>query len=197
MRKKMVIVALCSFLLCMLSGYYLTIWTEKERDQLQLSQESEMTQSIPLISSDTKMVYQYFYSRDRVTKEQVEMAPVFLQGLDMDQLKSVYNGWQVILFSPEKVILRCKIDGLSSETYIIGESDGFLAVFYEDGQKGIHLKEKTELPITSLPDGERLQVEEGLRITGEENLARVLADYLNPAPFDPGACTRGLYLRGV
>ena len=179
MRRKMVITALCSFLLCMLSGYYLTIRTEKERERLQLSQESKMTQSIPLISAETKMVYQYFYSRDRVTKEQVEMAPVFLQGLDMDQLKSVYNGWQVILFSPEKVILRCKIDGLSSETYIIGESDGFLAVFYEDGQKGIHLKEKTELPITSLPDGERIQVKEGLRITGEENLARVLADYLS------------------
>ena len=26
---------------------------------------------------------------------------------------------------------------------------------------------------------------------------RVLAEYLNPVPFDPGACTRGLYLRGV
>jgi putative protease len=26
---------------------------------------------------------------------------------------------------------------------------------------------------------------------------RVLASVLNPAPFDPGACTRGLYLRGV
>ncbi len=26
---------------------------------------------------------------------------------------------------------------------------------------------------------------------------RVLEDYLNPVPFDPGACTRGLYLRGV
>ena len=26
---------------------------------------------------------------------------------------------------------------------------------------------------------------------------RVLDDYMNPAPFDPGACTRGLYLRGV
>ena len=26
---------------------------------------------------------------------------------------------------------------------------------------------------------------------------RVLGDYLDPAPFDPGACTRGLYLRGV
>ena len=26
---------------------------------------------------------------------------------------------------------------------------------------------------------------------------RVLSDYLNPAPFDPGTCTRGLYLRGL
>ena len=26
---------------------------------------------------------------------------------------------------------------------------------------------------------------------------RVLSDYLDPQPFDPGACTRGLYLRGI
>ena len=26
---------------------------------------------------------------------------------------------------------------------------------------------------------------------------RILEEYLNPTPFDPGACTRGLYLRGV
>ena len=26
---------------------------------------------------------------------------------------------------------------------------------------------------------------------------RVLSAYLNSAPFDPGACTRGLYLRGI
>ena len=26
---------------------------------------------------------------------------------------------------------------------------------------------------------------------------RVLGDYLNQEAFDPGACTRGLYLRGV
>ena len=26
---------------------------------------------------------------------------------------------------------------------------------------------------------------------------RVLRDYLNQAPFEPGSCTRGLYLRGL
>ena len=26
---------------------------------------------------------------------------------------------------------------------------------------------------------------------------QVLTSYVNPTPFDPGACTRGLYLRGL
>ena len=32
---------------------------------------------------------------------------------------------------------------------------------------------------------------------GGREVDRILEDYLNPEPFDPGACTRGLYLRGV
>ena len=31
----------------------------------------------------------------------------------------------------------------------------------------------------------------------EYNQAKVLAAFRKPTPFDPGACTRGLYLRGL
>lgn len=31
----------------------------------------------------------------------------------------------------------------------------------------------------------------------KKEVDRVLASYINPTPFDPGACTRGLYLRGL
>ena len=179
MKKLVFIVALCSFLLCMLGGYYLTLWIGERDKRMEAAQEGQYVHSIPMINSSTKMVYQYFYTKDKVTKEQIEMAPQFLQGIDMEQLKSVYEGWQIILFSPEKVILRCKIEGLSSETYILGEDDGFLAIFYEDAQKGIHLKEKTALPINALPEGEVMQIREGLRVTGEENLAKVLSDLMS------------------
>jgi len=41
----------------------------------------------------------------------------------------------------------------------------------------------------------------GLRLyfttENQKEVDRVLADLVNPAPFDPGACTRGLYLRGL
>lgn len=179
MRKIITIAALCSFLLFMLAGYYVALWMG-ERDAGMAEEESKQAlQTKNEITTDTKMIYQYFYTRDKVTKEQTEPAPDYLQGLDMEQLKSVYNGWQIVLFSPEKVILRCSIDGLSSESYILGEDDGFLAVFYEDAQKGLHLKERTELPLSSLPEGEAKQIREGLRVTGEENLAKVLADYMS------------------
>ena len=41
----------------------------------------------------------------------------------------------------------------------------------------------------------------GLRLyfttENQKEVDRVLSDYQNPSPFDPGACTRGLYLRGI
>ena len=177
MKKAIMIAALFSFLLCLLGGYYLTLWMGERDKRMEAAQVSQTDQTLPRINEKTKMIYQYFYSKDKVTKEYTEMAPVFLQGLHLEELQSIYLDWQVVLFSPEKVILRCKIDGLSSETYILGEMDGFLAVFYEDAQKGIHLKEKTLLPLSALPEEEAEEIENGIRIEGEENLAKVLADY--------------------
>ena len=179
MKKVILITALCSFLLCLLGGYYFTLWMGERDNRKEMAQEQKVMQSMPLIHSNTKMIYQYFYSRDKVTKEQIEMAPVFLQGMSMEQLQSVYKSWQILLFSPEKVILRCSIDGMSSETYIIAEYEGFLAIFYEDGQRGIHLKEKTEVPISALCEEDAKQVKDGIKVLGEENLAKFLSDFMS------------------
>lgn len=181
MRKTIALTALFSFLLCMTAGYFFTLWLggRDGKKETAETEEREAIRTEQAIDGQTEMIYQFFYTADRVTKEQTEPAPDFLQGLNREQLQSVYHGWQILRFSPEKVILRCKIEGKSSETYILGESEGYLAVFYEDAAKGIHLKEKTELPLSALPEGEAREIREGLRVTGEENLAKVLADLMS------------------
>ena len=180
MRKAIALAALSSFLLCLLAGYYISLWMGERDKQMAAGAESlDVLQTPKSIIAPTKMIYQYFYTSDRVTKEQIEPAPDFLQGLNLEQLKSVYNGWQVVLFSPERVILRCSIEGLSSESFILGEDEGYLAIFYEDGNKAVRLKERTDVPLSALPDGEAQQIREGLRVTGEENLAKLLADYMS------------------
>ena len=58
----------------------------------------------------------------------------------------------------------------------MGERDGFVAVFYEDRDMNIRLKEQTDIPLAALPETEVQQLKEGLKIEGEENLAKILAD---------------------
>ena len=151
MRKTAVIAALLSFLVCLLAGYYAALW-RGEQHPVETQAHAVLEEKKRIHANE--IVYQYFYTQDRVMKKHIEPAPEFLQGLDLEQLKSIYTGWQVVFFSSEQVILRCSIEGMSDEVYVLGEDDGFLAVFYEDGKKQLRLKERTELPLSALPDGE-------------------------------------------
>ncbi len=178
MRKAAVLAALFSFLLFLTVGYYAALWMG-ERHQAAEAETTTVSRERTQICADTKMVYQYFYTQDHVTKKNIELAPDFLQGLDLEQLKSIYTGWQIVRFSPDTVILRCSIDGLSNEAYVLGEKEGFLAIFYEDEKQSLRLKEQTELPLSALPEGEQRQLKEGIRVVGEENLAKVLADFMS------------------
>ena len=117
MRKTAVIAALLSFLVCLLAGYYAALWRGEQH-----SAETEahaVLEEKKRIHAGTKIVYQYFYTQDRVMKKHIEPAPEFLQGLDLEQLKSIYTGWQVVFFSSEQVILRCSIEGMSDELSLI------------------------------------------------------------------------------
>lgn len=158
-------------------GYYAALWRGEQHPAE--TEAHAVLEEKKRIHAGTKIVYQYFYTQDRVMKKHIEPAPEFLQGLDLEQLKSIYTGWQVVFFSSEQVILRCSIEGMSDEVYVLGEDEGFLAVFYEDGKKQLRLKERTELPLSALPDGEARQLQEGMRVIGEENLAKVLADFMS------------------
>ena len=181
MQKTIMIAAFLSFMLFMAAGYFFAVrigeW-DLEREAKERQTEQVLQENMK-IHADTEMIYQYFYTEDKVTKEEKEQAPKFLQGLDREQLQGVYHGWQILLFSPEEVVLRCWIDGKSSESYIIGEEKGYLTVFYEDGQKVIHLKERTEIPLNALPEGTARQIREGMRVTGDENLAKLLSDLMS------------------
>ncbi|HBF66323.1 MAG TPA: hypothetical protein DDW34_12010 [Clostridium sp.] len=92
-------------------------------------------------------------------------------------MQSIYNGWQIVYFSPEKVILRCSVEGKSSEVFVLKEYEGNLAVFTEDIDKKMRLKELTKVPISVLPDPERQQLIEGIYVLGEENLVKLLSDF--------------------
>ena len=67
--------------------------------------------------------------------------------------------------------------GSSNQRYVIGEKEGYVAVFYEEEQQGISLKEVTDIPIDGLSEDEKLRLGEGIKVLGKEALDRTLENY--------------------
>ena len=87
MKKFVLIAALCSFLLCMLAGYYVALWMGEKDKAEKLSEVKAIAQTEPVIGDNTKIIYRYKYRNDKTVKEKVESAPKYLYGLDMEQVK--------------------------------------------------------------------------------------------------------------
>lgn len=140
------------------------------------SQEQEASSTTNKIQPYTQMVYQYYYPQDGITKVQEEVPPYFLLDLTLEDVKRLYEDWQIISFSDKKVIMRRSMNGSSDERYILGQQDGSVAVFYEEEKNGISLHELTKIPVSSLPPEEQERLQEGIFVLGYENLSKVLAD---------------------
>ena len=181
MKKREWIAAFVIFVFCAVAGFLYTFHPKTE-PQLQNMADSyepmvQTARQDAKIKKETKMVYQYYYTQDNMTKEQEEQAQDFLLGLTKSQVESIYDGWQIVYFSPKRVILRSTIEGRSDENYLLGIHNGYLAVFRENEAKKFSMEEETDIPISSLPEGDIQQLKEGMWILGENNLAKVLADY--------------------
>lgn len=129
------------------------------------------------ITPSTKMVYQYYYPKDDVMEQQEDIPPYFLLDLTFEDMKKLYNNWQVISFSEKEVVLRKMVEGESEQHYVVGQQDGYIAVFYAKEKSGINLHEITSTPISSLSKGEQERLNEGIPVIGDEQLSKILEDY--------------------
>ena len=73
--------------------------------------------------------------------------------------------------------MKKKISGPSNQRYIIGEEDGYIAVFYDLGDNERMLKEVTDKPLSAFSETERDILTEGIRVTGNDKLYRALENY--------------------
>lgn len=129
------------------------------------------------VTEDAVVVYQYYYEADGEVVEQETEASYFMIGLDRFALESSYPDWEILSFSPEKVVMRRTIGEEEEKSYIIGTYEGRLAVFCEDERKGSSLYELTDIVVAALSGEEQLRLNDGIVVSGEAELAKVLESY--------------------
>ncbi len=129
------------------------------------------------IEPSTKMVYQYYYADKGATKVLEDEPPYFMIGLTFNDMVKYYDKWDIVSFSPSEVVMKKTVYGDDEKKYIIGEKNGYIAVFFdENGLKG-NIKEITSININGLSDYEKDKLKNGFSVSGDYSLNRVLESY--------------------
>lgn len=115
--------------------------------------------------------YIYKYLGDGITETSAAPIPPYLAGLTEQEAREKMRGFDITYFSENKITLVKELAGESRQHYIIGEKDGYVAVYYK---KGGGLKEVTNTPTAVL--GSEYADLAGCEIVGKEALAGLLQD---------------------
>ena len=127
------------------------------------------------VNAATWVIYEYLYPREGRKEITQGPAPYFMLDMTRERMEETFLGWDIIDFSPEEVTIRRTVNEMRSQYYIVGEQNGYVAVFYRDPVHGTLLKEITNTLVSNLPSHDQMLLKEGLHVS-EEQLMKVLED---------------------
>ena len=132
-------------------------------------------EGIERVSADTIITFEHYQPETSEFTQTSEHPSPFLIGLTWEELAIVLPDWEVLYFSKEHVHLR-QDTAFFARQYIISSHQGFLAIFYDNGES-VLLKELTSRPISALLPEEQQRLLEGIRVTGNDELMRAMEDF--------------------
>lgn len=97
-----------------------------------------------------------------------------------DYMNKNYPSVDIVSFSVENIVLREERNYLCPNHYIIGESDGKIAIFKigDNGEK-ILSKVYKDYPLSLLKEIDQKKLKEGIVIDSEEELSDVLENFIS------------------
>jgi hypothetical protein len=125
-----------------------------------------------VLGENAVVKYIYSYTEDDEELSYEEAIPKSLVGLDVDGVHLALRDYAVCELSEDRLVVKKTIEGRSNAHYLIGEKDGYVAVYFENGI----LKEKTATPVSGLSPEIKAQILKGVKIDGAEELVKCLED---------------------
>lgn len=94
-----------------------------------------------------------------------------------EELQKEYSDWNVEEYSDNNIVLSKNDEGYCGEHYLVQDKDGRVAIYriLEDGTKQNF--EETEISTEYLSDSDKIQIKEGIRVNGKQNLNQLIEDF--------------------
>lgn len=128
-------------------------------------------------SPNALFVFQtYFKQCEHIKVERIEIPKEYVNQTE-EYLQEKYKDWKIQEFTPSQVAFYQEQEGICNEHYVIRENNGYVAIYMIDSLGKETLKETTEIVTSYLPETDKMRLQEGIKVIGQENLNATIEDY--------------------
>lgn len=129
------------------------------------------------ISPNAFITFKETYEGCGHTKVDFVEVPEDFVNLSKEELKDKYSDWNIEKFTDTDIIISKDFKGSCDEHFIVKDVNGIVTAFKikEDGTEEEY--EITDIATEYLTDTDKIEMKNGIRVNGKQNLNQLIEDY--------------------
>lgn len=185
-----IIIGICAIVvLGIIVGIFVGKNSTKDEQKVEtklVSTEQNIQNGIELISTSYAEVkaspnclfeFKTYYKGCKHTTTKRENIPEELVNKTEIEMQDRYKDYKIEEFTANNIVLYQEKEGICDEHYLLKENNGYIAIYKIDNTGKEILKENTQIVTTYLPETDKQNLKNGIKIIGKENLSLTLEDY--------------------
>lgn len=129
------------------------------------------------LSPNAELIIQKYYSGcGHIVNEYAEILPEMINK-NQEEIEGMYTNFEVQSFDNNKLVVSKEENGVCGEHYVLREDNGNIIVNLINENNNETLFEKTSISTQYLTQTDLINLKDGIRVYGRENLNSFLEDY--------------------
>lgn len=150
---------------------------EYEELERQAKLDIETNSSEEKISPNCLITLKRYYNECQHTiNEYIDVAQKLVNGTEED-LKKEYPNWEIQKYSSNEIILYREFDSNCGQHFILRNDNGKITIYKINENNEEEVYEKTEISVEYLTETDKVEIQNGIRVNGVEELNQLLEDF--------------------
>lgn len=150
---------------------------EYEKLEEQAKLEIETNSSEEKISPNCLITLKRYYSECQHTINEYIDIPQNLVNGTQEDLEKEYPNWEIQKYSSNEIILYREFDSNCGQHFILRNDNGNITVYKINEEMQEEVYEKTEISVEYLTETDKIEIQNGIRVNGIEELNQLIEDF--------------------
>mgnify|MGYP005809542547 CR=1 FL=1 len=150
---------------------------EYEELEEQAKLEIETNSSEEKISPNCLITLKRYYNECQHTINEYIDIPQNLVNGTQEDLEKEYPNWEIQKYSSNEIILYREFDSNCGQHFILRNDNGKITVYKINEKNEEEVYEKTEISIEYLTETDKIEIQNGIRVNGIEELNQLIEDF--------------------